>query len=86
MRSAAGFHDVMMLLRSLVMMASSDDSTTAASRRLAMAACSRPLISRAIFDAPITRPVSSRIGETVREMGMSVPSLRCLRVSKCVMA
>ena len=37
MRSAAGFHDVMMLLRSFVTMASSDDSTTAASRRLAMA-------------------------------------------------
>ena len=37
MRSAAGFHDVMMLVRSLVMMASSDDSTTAASRRLAIA-------------------------------------------------
>ena len=39
MRSAAGFHDVMMLFRSFVMIASSDDSTTAASRRLASAAC-----------------------------------------------
>ncbi len=53
------FHDVMMLFRSLVMIASSDDSTTAASRRLATAACARSLMSRAIFDAPITRPASS---------------------------
>ena len=42
MRSAAGFHDVMMLFRSFVMIASSDDSTTAARRRRAIAA-RRPL-------------------------------------------
>ncbi len=59
MRSAAAFHDVMMLFRSFVMIASSDDSTTAASRRVATPACARSLMSRAIFDAPITRPLSS---------------------------
>ena len=50
------------------------------------AAESRSLMSRAIFDAPITRPASSRIGDTVSEIGMSVPSFRCRTVSKCVIA
>jgi len=84
MRSAAGFHEVMMLFRSLVMMASSDDSTTAANRRAAMFAAMRSVMSRAIFDAPTTRPVSSCIGDTVSEIGISVPSLRCRIVSKWV--
>ena len=83
MCSAAGFHEVMMLVRSLVMMASSDDSTTAASRRLAAAASVRSLISRATLEAPMTRPAASRIGERVSEIGMSVPSFRCRIVSKC---
>ena len=48
-----------MLSRFLVMIASSDDSTTAASRRLATSARFRSLMSRAIFDAPITVPASS---------------------------
>ena len=59
MRSAAEFHDVMTPFRSFVTIASSDDSTTAASRRVASTACARSLMSRAIFDAPITRPSSS---------------------------
>ena len=53
------FHEVMVLFRSFVMIASSDDSTTAASRWPARAARARSLMSRAIFDAPITRPASS---------------------------
>ena len=66
------------------MMASSDDSTTAASRRLAASARFRSLMSRAIFDAPMTVPSSSRIGDTVSEIGTSDPSLRRRIVSKCV--
>ena len=42
----------------------------------------RSLMSRAIFEAPITVPVSSRIGETVSEIGTSEPSLRWRWVSK----
>ena len=37
----------------------------------------------AIFDAPTMVPDGSRIGETVSEMGTSVPSLRLRIVSKC---
>ncbi len=59
MRSAAGFQDVMMLSRFLVMMASSDDSINAANRRAITAACTRSVMSRAIFEAPITVPASS---------------------------
>ena len=40
-------------------------------------------MSRAIFDAPMTRPASSRIGDTVREMSTSRPSLVWRTVSKC---
>ena len=58
-RSAAGFHDVMTLWRSLVMIASSEDSITASNLRLTAAASLRSLMSRAIFEAPITTPVSS---------------------------
>ena len=45
--------------RVLVTMASSDDSTTAASRRMSNEARFCALMSRAIFDAPMTTPASS---------------------------
>src|SRR5262250_555777 len=41
----------------------------------------RPVMSRAIFDAPITLPVSSLIGETASETSNAVPSLRRQTVS-----
>jgi hypothetical protein len=40
-------------------------------------------MSLAIFDAPMTAPLESWIGETVSDTGISVPSLRRLTVSKC---
>ena len=43
----------------------------------------RSVMSRATFDAPMTRPSSSRIGETVREMSIRRPSLATRTVSKC---
>ena len=39
--------------------------------------------SRAIFETPTICPASSRSGDTVSEIGTSVPSLRCRIVSKC---
>ncbi len=48
-----------MLSRLLVTIASSDDSITAASRPAAASARFRSVMSRAIFDAPITVPASS---------------------------
>src|SRR6476469_8690283 len=41
---------------------------------------------RAFFDAPTMVPEGSRIGETVREIGTSLPSLHFRIVSKCSMA
>src|SRR4029077_14083102 len=41
----------------------------------------RSVTSRAIFDAPTTRPVSSRIGDTVSETERLVPSFRWRTVS-----
>ena len=42
------------------------------------------MMSRAILDAPTRRPsAASRIGDTVREIGSVVPSLRRRTVSKC---
>src|ERR1700747_3035203 len=35
----------------------------------------RSVMSRAIFETPITRPVRSRIGEIVREKSIRLPSL-----------
>ena len=55
--------------RSLLTIASSLESTIAASRRASRCARSTRVRSRAIFDAPTTWPVASRIGETVREIG-----------------
>ena len=40
-------------------------------------------MSRAILEAPRIRPLWSRIGETVREMSIRLPSLRRRTVSKC---
>ena len=59
-----------------VTIASSLDSTMAASRLAARSARSRPLMSRAIFEAPMIVPSGPRIGETVREIGTSTPSRR----------
>jgi hypothetical protein len=39
-------------------------------------------MSRAVFDAPMMRPVESRIGDTVREISMRRPSLARRIVSK----
>jgi len=39
-------------------------------------------MSRAIFEAPATRPLASWIGETVSEIGTAEPSLRFRTVSK----
>ena len=41
------------------------------------------VMSRAIFEAPMTSPASFLIGETVRETLISVPSFLRLIVSKC---
>jgi hypothetical protein len=38
-------------------------------------------MSRAIFDAPMIRPVPSRTGETVSEMSRRLPSFRRRTVS-----
>src|ERR1700739_777451 len=43
----------------------------------------RSVISRAIFDAPTTRPLASLIGEIVRETCRWRPSLVVRTVSKC---
>ena len=60
---------------------------------LVRSACSarvRSLMSRAIADAPAIRPSLSRIGDSVRETGISEPSLRrrsdwyCFRCSPAV--
>jgi hypothetical protein len=42
----------------------------------------RSVMSRAILEAPIRAPCSSRIGDTVSEIGTRVPSRRRLSVSK----
>jgi hypothetical protein len=39
------------------------------------------LMSRAIFEAPITRPLASRTGEIVSDSSMRLPSLRRRSVS-----
>ena len=39
------------------------------------------VMSRAILEAPMISPASSRIGETVREIWISLPSLRRRTVS-----
>ena len=49
--------------------------------RAAPRCASGPLMSRAIFDAPMTLPSASTIGDTVIEMSSSVPSLRRRTVS-----
>ena len=48
-------------------------SACSSSRRLA--SMIRSLMSRADFDAPITTPLGSKIGETVRETWTGLPSL-----------
>ena len=40
-------------------------------------------MSRAIFDAPMIVPSAARTGETVSEISIELPSLRCRIVSKC---
>ena len=74
--SAAAFHDVTMPFKSLLTIASSLESTIAASRSGIALEVRLRLRSRAIFEAPTISPVAERIGETVREIGTSVPSLR----------
>ena len=49
---------------------------------MASSARRRSVMSRAIFDAPMIAPASLRIGDTVIEIGTSVPSLRRRQVSK----
>ena len=49
--------------------------------RRALAAATRSVMSRAIFEAPTISPRSFRIGETVSEIDSRVPSLRCRIVS-----
>jgi hypothetical protein len=46
------------------------------SRATCCSVCFRPVTSRAIFEAPMMRPASLRIGETLSETSMMVPSLR----------
>jgi len=48
-------------------------------RRMASSARSSAVVSRAIADAPTTRPLASRIGETVNAMSISCPFL-CRRL------
>ena len=67
-------------------MASSEDATTAASRSMANDAWRWRVMSRAIFEAPTTVPASSRIGETLSEIGSRLPSFRCRMVSKWLTA
>ena len=43
----------------------------------------RPVLSRAIFEAPTMAPLLSLIGEMVAEMLILLPSLRTRTVSKC---
>jgi hypothetical protein len=60
---------------SFMVRSASDCSLSCLSRRL------RSVMSRAIFDAPRIFPSGPRMGETVSEMSMSVPSLRRRTVS-----
>ena len=53
-------------------------------RRIFMSVCLRWVMSRAIFEAPTTRPWASWIGEMVSETSIGLPSLRLRTVSKCV--
>jgi hypothetical protein len=53
----------------------------AACSRAAASIRTRSVTSRAIFDAPTTRPVSLRIGDTVSETESVVPSFRWRTVS-----
>ena len=58
------------------------DSASRSSRARSASSSLRSEMSRAIFEAPMTRPSSSRIGDTVSEIGMSDPFLRRRMVSK----
>ena len=71
-----------MPLRSLLMIASSDDCTMAARRSCASSVALRSRMSRATFDAPMTRPDASRIGEIVNDTSTRRPSLDANTVSK----
>ena len=53
--------------------------------RSASSACLRPVMSRAIFEAPTIAPLASRIGEMVTETSIFVPSFLTRTVSKCSM-
>jgi hypothetical protein len=72
-----GHHAFELAVRSRTMLSRSAvcDSRNACASRSA-------LMSRAILDAPITWPSSSRMGEIVSETGTSVPSLRTRIVEK----
>ena len=82
-RSAAGFHEVMIPSRVLLTIASSEESTMAASRARVSSKRRRSLMSRAIFEAPTTRPVESLTGETVSDTSTRRPSFVTRTVSKC---
>ena len=56
-------------------------SRTRPSSRSASSIRLRAVMSRAIFEAPMTAPAASLIGDTVREMSSSVPSFRTRTVS-----
>ena len=58
-------------------------STASWSRRRSASARRRSVMSRAILNAPMTRPSSSRTGETVREISTCRPPLATRTVSKC---
>jgi hypothetical protein len=57
-------------------------STSRCSRSRSASTRRRSVMSRAILEAPMMRPLASRTGETVREISMRVPSLRTRSVSK----
>ena len=64
-----------MPFRSFAMIASSDDSTIAARKAWAAAALPQPVISRAIFEAPMIVPEASRTGDTVNAIRSRRPVL-----------
>src|SRR5947199_727196 len=80
---AARFHEVMTPSSVLLTMASSAESTMAASRARASSPRRRSLMSRAVFEAPMTSPFAFLIGDTVREISKRVPSFRMRVISKC---
>ena len=65
------------------MVVSACASSSAFLNDTASSASLRSVMSRATFDAPTTRPAASLMGEIVKEISRSVPSLRMRQVSKC---